>query len=151
MNLNNRWKRICFKLKHNLPQASLRLLSKPPVSSVGSLSLSTVGLSLLLLSGSMRLTASAIASEQLAQSLPALKPTQPAAVEQLNQGIAFVQQGKLPEAIAAFRQASQLNPQLAPAHYNLGLALRQSGQLQASADAFYKATQADPNFALGVC
>ncbi len=85
---------------------------------------------------------------KMAQSLPVLTPTQPAAVEQLNQGIALIQQGKVPEAIAAFRQASQLNPQLAPAHYNLGLALRQSGQLQEAADAFYQATQADSDFAL---
>lgn len=133
----------------------------------------TVGLSLLLLSGSMTKGSAQsrvlrtglgdkrdtsvgsysglmkpLAPELQAQSLPVLTPTQPAAVEQLKQGIALIQQGKLPEAIAAFRQASQLNPQLAPAHYNLGLALRQVGQLQASADAFYKATQADPNFAL---
>ena len=84
----------------------------------------------------------------LAQSLPSLKPTQPAALEKLNQGLALIQEGKLADAIAAFREATQLNPQLAPAHYNLGLALRQTGELQAAADAFYQATQADPDFAL---
>jgi hypothetical protein len=41
-----------------------------------------------------------VTAEALAQSLPALKPTQPVALEQLNQGIALIQQGKLPEAIS---------------------------------------------------
>ena len=73
------------------------------------------------------------------QTIPRLRPTSPAAVEQLNQGLALIQSGKLPEAIAAFKASVQLYPQLAPAQYNLGLALRQSGQLQPAADAFYKA------------
>ncbi|MGA7937209.1 MAG: tetratricopeptide repeat protein [Kovacikia sp.] len=66
----------------------------------------------------------------------------------INQGLQYIQQGRLDQAIAAFQQATQLNPRLAAAHYNLGLALRQKGQLQASANSFYKATQADPKFAL---
>ena len=52
------------------------------------------------------------------------------------------------QAIAAFRQATELDAKWAPAHYNLGLALRQVGQLQLAADAFYQATQADAKFAL---
>lgn len=70
------------------------------------------------------------------------------AVEKLQQGLELIRGGRIPEAIAAFREATRLAPNLAPAHYNLGLALRQKGELQASADAFYQATQADPNFAL---
>ncbi|NEP52634.1 MAG: Tfp pilus assembly protein PilF, partial [Moorea sp. SIO3C2] len=48
------------------------------------------------------------------QYLPALKPTQPAALEQLNQGLALIQQSKVLEAIVAFEKAAQLNPKLAP-------------------------------------
>lgn len=64
----------------------------------------------------------------------------PAAVQWMNQGLQSLQQGKVADAIIAFRQASQLDPDLAAAHYNLGLALRQQGQIQLAADAFYRAT-----------
>jgi tetratricopeptide (TPR) repeat protein len=136
MDLSNSWKRFCFKIKQNLPYTSLTLSPHTFILTVSFLLFST------------SLTTLKQPPTASAQSLPVLTPTQPAAVEKLNKGIGLIQQGKLPEAIAAFRQASQLNPQLAPAHYNLGLALRQAGQLQASADAFYQATQVDPNFAL---
>jgi tetratricopeptide (TPR) repeat protein len=69
------------------------------------------------------------------------------AIDSLNQGLQAIQAGRVQDAIAAFKQATQLDPALAPAHYNLGLAFRQTGQLQPSADAFYRATQADPKFA----
>lgn len=76
-------------------------------------------------------------------SLPAIPLAQAQTVsqtaeERLNQGLQFVQQGQINEAIAAFRQAAELNPGLAPAHYNLGLALRQQGQLQEAATAFIR-------------
>ncbi|NES85656.1 MAG: tetratricopeptide repeat protein, partial [Moorea sp. SIO2B7] len=71
---------------------------------------------------------------EYAQSLPILTPSTPVAVEKLNKGLEFIQQGKLNEAIALFREAAKLDPRLAPAHYNLGLALRQQGKLQPAAD-----------------
>jgi tetratricopeptide (TPR) repeat protein len=87
---------------------------------------------------------SAIQNRMIAQTQTGF----PAAADLVNQGLQLIGQGKLTEAIAAFRQASQLDPKMASAHYNLGLALRQVGQLQPAADAFYQATQADPSFAL---
>ncbi len=68
-------------------------------------------------------------------------------IDLLNQGLQAIQAGRVQDAIALFRKATQLDPRLAPAHYNLGLALRQAGELQPAADAFYQATQADPKFA----
>ncbi|GAA6619468.1 hypothetical protein NUACC26_052810 [Scytonema sp. NUACC26] len=70
------------------------------------------------------------------------------APEYLDQGLQAIKVGRVTDAIALFRKATELDPNLAPAHYNLGLALRQIGQLQPAADAFYKATQADSKFAL---
>ncbi|HEY9603098.1 MAG TPA: hypothetical protein V6C85_15900, partial [Allocoleopsis sp.] len=55
-----------------------------------------VGWSLLLLGGVAVITPTARIS---AQSLPSLKPTQPAALEQLDRGLALIQQGQLPDAI----------------------------------------------------
>lgn len=72
----------------------------------------------------------------------------PTATDFLNQGLQFIQAGRVQNAIASFRQAIQVDPSLAPAHYNLGLALRQIGQLQPAANAFFQATQTDPKFAL---
>ncbi|MGH8001758.1 MAG: tetratricopeptide repeat protein, partial [Brasilonema sp.] len=70
------------------------------------------------------------------------------AQDYLTQGLQAIQVGRVQDAIALFRKATELDPNLAAAHYNMGLALRQIGQLQPAADAFYKATQSDPQFAL---
>ncbi len=84
----------------------------------------------------------------LAQPLLIAQQSAQTAVELVNQGLQLIQQRKMQQAIAAFRQATELDAKLAPAHYNLGLALRQVGQLQLAANAFYQATQADAKFAL---
>jgi tetratricopeptide (TPR) repeat protein len=71
-----------------------------------------------------------------------------AATAALNSGMAAIQRGDLPGALAAFQQAVQLAPTSAIAQYNLGLAQRQSGQVQAAATSFFQAIQADRTFGL---
>ena len=54
-----------------------------------------------------------------------LPPGTPGDAEALfDRGVALQGQGKLAEAVAAFREAIRLRPDLASAHCNLGLALR---------------------------
>ncbi|MCY7279011.1 MAG: tetratricopeptide repeat protein, partial [Phormidesmis sp. CAN_BIN44] len=43
-----------------------------------------------------------------------------AAEAKVTQGLQFIQQGRLNDAIESFRTAARLNPNMAAAHYNLG-------------------------------
>jgi protein O-GlcNAc transferase len=50
-------------------------------------------------------------------------------------------QGRLPEAIAAYRQALRLDPSLADTHYNLGNALRDNGDTEEALESFRQALE----------
>jgi Flp pilus assembly protein TadD len=54
-------------------------------------------------------------------------------------------------AIAAFREAIQLKPDFAEAHYNLGIALAETGQLPDAIAAYRKAIELKPGFAEAHC
>jgi uncharacterized caspase-like protein/Flp pilus assembly protein TadD len=54
-------------------------------------------------------------------------------------------QVKLSEAIAAYRQAIQLDPNFATAHSNLGVALETQGKLDEAIASYRQAIQLDPN------
>ncbi|MEG3961743.1 tetratricopeptide repeat protein, partial [Microcoleus sp. S36b_A2] len=64
-----------------------------------------------------------------------------------NLGLALQQQGRLDEAIAAYRPAIQINPNDAEAHRNLGLALQQQGRLDEAIAAYRQAIKIDTNYA----
>jgi len=57
----------------------------------------------------------------------------------VNLGTTLAALDRLDEAVAAYRQAIQLRPDLGAVHFNLGLALRDQGKLQEAADSFRKA------------
>ena len=65
----------------------------------------------------------------------------------VNLGISLYDQGKLDEAVAAYRQAIQLEPTHALAHCNLGNALRKQGKLTEAVAAYHKAIRIKPDFA----
>ena len=52
-----------------------------------------------------------------------------------NLGNAFMDQGKLDEAIACYRRALELKPDFAEAHNNLGIALKDQGKLDEASPA----------------
>ena len=52
-------------------------------------------------------------------------------------------QQRLPEAIAAYKDALRLNPSLADTHYNFGNALRSNGDLEDALESFRRALQLD--------
>ncbi len=54
------------------------------------------------------------------------------AAAHFNRGVALANQGKLDEAIAAYREAIRLNPDIAEAHVNLGFLLNQQGKFDES-------------------
>ena len=64
-----------------------------------------------------------------------------------NLGTALRDQKKLPEAIAAYHKAIELDPNHAPTYNNLGLALRDQKKLPEAIAAFHKAIELDPKFA----
>ena len=56
-------------------------------------------------------------------------------------------QGKLEEAIAAYRQAIGLKSDYAEAHYNLGVALTDQGKLEEAIAAYRQAIGIKPDYA----
>jgi hypothetical protein len=68
-----------------------------------------------------------------------------------NRGKALLDSGDLPGAIAAYREAIRLQPDLAAAHSNLGGALRDSGDLPGAIEACREAIRRQPDLAVAHC
>src|SRR5262249_22072973 len=62
-------------------------------------------------------------------------------------GIALYDQGKLDEAVAAYRKAVELDPKRALAHKNLGAALARQGKRDEAVAEYRKAIELDPKYA----
>ena len=62
-----------------------------------------------------------------------------------NQGVELAEQGKFPEAIAAFKQAIQIYPKYENAHNNLGLALGSQQKYTEAVAAFNQALTINPS------
>ena len=63
------------------------------------------------------------------------------------EGIQFMSQGKLPEALAAFRKALESDPVFATAAYNMGVVLAHQGAQAEAMQAFRNAIRLRPGFA----
>lgn len=68
------------------------------------------------------------------------------AVTELDKGNQFLQEGKLEDAIAAYRLAIELNPDYSWSHHNLGEALAKLGQFEEAIAAFRRALELKPDF-----
>jgi tetratricopeptide (TPR) repeat protein len=79
----------------------------------------------------------------LLASYPAPAPAQKAE-DVYNEGTVLLAAGKTAEAIAQFRQAIQLSPNLAAAHFNLGAAYEQQGALAEAIAAYQEAVKYKP-------
>ena len=62
-------------------------------------------------------------------------------------GIALREQGKLDEAIEAYKKALSIQPNNANAYYNMGIALREQGKLDEAIEAYKKALSIQPDYA----
>jgi predicted O-linked N-acetylglucosamine transferase (SPINDLY family) len=60
-------------------------------------------------------------------------------------GLACADKGRLEEAIATYRKAVQIKPDLAPAHRNLGKALFETGDVDGAIEAFSTFARLSPN------
>ncbi|MEG4422794.1 MULTISPECIES: tetratricopeptide repeat protein [unclassified Microcoleus] len=68
------------------------------------------------------------------------------AVDYLDEGDRLLESGTLEEAIAAYRRAIELNPDLSWSHHNLGEALAKLGQLEEASACYRRAIQLNPDF-----
>jgi len=69
------------------------------------------------------------------------------ALAAVNLGVLYEAQGDFPQAMASYRRAIALSPQLALAQFNLGVAERRQGHLAAADSAFRAALALDPRSA----
>src|SRR5574341_1399329 len=69
------------------------------------------------------------------------------ALAHYNRGVSLQAEGKSHEAIAEYREAIRLQPDLVDAHYNLGLALTATGDQTGAIAAYRSAVQLKPGFA----
>jgi predicted TPR repeat methyltransferase len=67
--------------------------------------------------------------------------------EALQAGLSLHRSGELDEAIASYRRALSINPDLAQAHGNLGTALKQRGNLDEAISSYRQAVTINPKFA----
>ncbi|MGH7140715.1 MAG: FkbM family methyltransferase, partial [Pirellulales bacterium] len=70
-----------------------------------------------------------------------------AAQEQLNLGLVLYQQGRLDEALTAYRRAAEIKPDLAEAYNNIGLVDAAQHRLQDAVAAYRRALALNPSFA----
>ncbi|MEZ5066859.1 MAG: tetratricopeptide repeat protein [bacterium] len=92
------------------------------------------------------------AAVELARRLGGELPGASGAADQrrdVNTGNELLAQGRLDEAIAAYRAAVEAEPRLAEAHHNLGVALRSRGDLPDALREFLIAVQLEPELAEG--
>jgi Flp pilus assembly protein TadD len=66
---------------------------------------------------------------------------------QVQLGLPLIARGKFDEAIAHYRQALEINPDYAVAHYNLGDLLLRQGEVDKAISHLKKALEADPDYA----
>ena len=66
-----------------------------------------------------------------------------------NLGMAYLEQGRVAEAVAANREAVRLAPQFADARYNLGIALYKNGDADGALAEFHEVVRLNPDFAEG--
>jgi tetratricopeptide (TPR) repeat protein len=82
------------------------------------------------------------------QDVPAQKNRpKDAAIKQYNRGIELISQGRLQEAIEAYKQAIRISPRFAEAHNNLGNVYGKLGDHRSAVQAYTQAISNDPNFA----
>ena len=81
------------------------------------------------------------------QKLQRTAAEEQAAKEAFHSGTNLWNQGNLEEAIATFRQASNLDPTLGESHYNLGVLLTEKDKLKDAEAEFLEAIRLLPNYA----
>ncbi|MEG4071515.1 tetratricopeptide repeat protein [Microcoleus sp. Pol14C2] len=70
------------------------------------------------------------------------------AVTHIHEGDHFIESGNLDEAIAAYRHAIELNPDISLSYHHLGEALTQQGKLEEAIAAYRRAIELNPNLIL---
>ena len=62
-------------------------------------------------------------------------------------GVTLQGQGKLEEAIEAYKKAILIKPDYAEAYFNIGVALQDKGNLEEAIQAYNSAIEINPNYA----
>jgi protein O-GlcNAc transferase len=80
-------------------------------------------------------------------TLPSVTPDE-GSTSLMNQGDAYLKNGKLQEAAECYQKALAINPQLAHAHANLGYIFSTQGKISETIACYQKALAANPDFAI---
>jgi tetratricopeptide (TPR) repeat protein len=68
-----------------------------------------------------------------------------AAIQYHEKGVAFSREGRLEEALSAFKRATKLFPDYGKAYYNMGVVYHELGEDDEAIEAYEKAIEIDPN------
>ena len=105
-----------------------------------------IAISLLTTSGAVA-SVGQVANQSIVESTPEIVAQNQDALEYLQEGIKLYGEGKIEEAEAAFRQAIELDPQLAQAHANLGTVLANQNKMAEAILEFEEAVRLKPEMA----
>jgi len=119
---------------------------KKPGFLVGEVLATAIAISLLTTSGAVA-SVGEVANQSIVESTPEIVAQNQDALEYLEQGISLYGEGKIEAAEAAFRQAIELDPELAQAHANLGTVLANQNKMAEAIPEFEEAVRLKPEMA----
>ncbi len=119
---------------------------KKPGFLVGEVLATAIAISLLTTCGAVA-SMGEVANQPTLKSSPEIVAQNQDALERLQQGINLYREGKMEAAEAAFRQAIEMEPELAQAHANLGTVLANQNKVAEAIPQFEEAVRLKPEMA----
>jgi tetratricopeptide (TPR) repeat protein len=119
---------------------------KKPGFSMAEVLTTAIAISLLTTSGAVA-SMGEVANQSIVESSPEILAQNQGALEYLEEGINLYREGKIEAAEASFRQAIEIDPELAQAHANLGTVLANQNKMAEAIPEFEEAVRLKPEMA----